>query len=233
MKLLNRFRLPLFGSNPTSPDEGETWYDTATDQLKFKSAGTAPVMFSEGHRLANYTTGNWYPTQFGASTTGAITVSRGYAIPFSLGKAGTLSGISLELASAFATTVGTLRTAIYDDTGFRKPGNKLSEPATASATAGIKVFNPAVTLVLYPGTYWLVASVQGASGTAGTWRCPTGLHEYISDPGTSGVPGSALLGGNVNCFYSDTGFGSGVFPTSFGTTVGLATGPRFLVRFST
>lgn len=227
-KNLGRFNLPLFDNQPpTMNNVGEMWYDYTNDTVKYKGAGNYPLNTNSGAALSNYSTGRWYQTQMGVSGTATMTNNRAYAVPFILTKRGTISGISLEVATAWTTTAGTLRVAIYDDAGNRVPQFNTFEYPTQAATVGIKTFTAAVGYAHAPGTYWIVAAVQGAAGTAGTWRSVTGLHEMISD-------GAATPSFNtsVNTLYSDTGF-SGTFPGGFGTVAGVAAGPRFAIRFST
>lgn len=227
-KFLNRFRLPLFDNQPAvMNDVGEVWYDYTNDVIKYKGAGNYPLNTNSGAALSNYQTGRWYHTQVGVSGTVSIANNRAYAVPFVMTKRGTISGVALEIATAFATTAGTLRVAIYDDAGNRMPQYNTFEYPTVAATAGVKTFTAAVGYAHAPGTYWLVAAVQGASGTVGTWRTVTGIHEMVSDAAATPVFNTAY-----NTLYSDTGF-SGTFPGGFGTVAGYVGGPRFAVRFST
>lgn len=205
---------------------GEMWYDYTNDVIKYKGAGNYPLITNSAANLSDYTLGKWYQTQPGVSGTITITSNRAYAVPFTMTKRGTISGVSLEIASAFATTAGTLRVAIFDDGGGRTPQYNTFEYPTQSATVGVKTFTASVGYAHAPGTYWLVAAVQGASGTAGTWRTVTGYQEMLGDGATTPNFNTAY-----NTYYTDTGF-SGTFPGGFGTVAGFVGGPRFAIRFS-
>lgn len=227
-KELGRKVLPLFDNQPaTMNNVGEIWYDYTNDVVKYKGAGNYPLLANSAANLSNYSTGRWYQLQSGVSGTIAIASNRAYAVPFLMTKRGTISGVAVEIASAFATTAGTLRVAIYDDAGNRLPQFNTFEYPTVAATAGMKLFTAAVGYAHAPGTYWIVAAVQGASGTAGTWRTVTGIQEMLGD--SAATPN---FNTSYNCYYSDTGF-SGAFPGGFGTVAGFIGGPRFAVRFST
>lgn len=226
MKFLNRLRLPNFAGNLSSPDNGEVWYDSILQQGKYKATGsTYPVTMQLGSRFNDYALGRWYPTQVGASTTATATASRAFANPFFVPRAATLSGIALEIATAWTTT-GNVRLGLYSDDGSRLPINLITDYGIVTATAGVKTWT--TTTALVPGCYWLVAVNQGGSGTTtGQYRTITGIHDFLGD--SAATP--TFLNSSVNCYYSDTGF-TGALPASFGTVAGLSSGPRFAVRFS-
>lgn len=223
-KFLNRFALPWLGSAPSpTPAESEMWYDTVTDQVKYRSSGTINPSVQLGTRFNDYATGRWYMTQSGMSTATALVNNRCYAAPLVVPRAATISGISVEVTTAWTTTVGSVRVGIYGDSNLA-PGTLLTDLSGLAASVGVKVFNPAFGCT--PGIYWLVMAMQGAAGTAGQIRTVQGQHEFLGDPATT-----PTLNGNMNCYYTDTGM-SGAFPASFGNVAGLVAGPRFAVRFS-
>lgn len=225
-KFLNKLNLPLIDNQPGAMNLGDVWYDYTNDVVKYKGAGNYPLLMNSAAPLSDYTLAKWYQTQAGVSGTIAAANNRAYAVPFVMTKRGTISGVACEITTAFATTAGTLRVAIYDDGGGRAPQFKTFEYPTVAATVGVKTFTAAVGYAHAPGTYWLVAAIQGASGTAGNWRTVTGIHEMLGD-------GAATPNFNTayNTYYSDTGF-SGTFPGGFGTVAGFVGGPRFAIRFS-
>jgi hypothetical protein len=226
MKFLNKLRFPMFFGQITGT-EGEVWYDTDKHQPRFINADASVASFAEGIKFNRYTTGRWYSTQLGAPNTTNATANRAFAIPFSLTRYSQISGIALEVSTAWTTT-GNVRVGIYSDNGFATPNNRLLDSGAVAATAGIKTWS--ASLDLAAGMYWLVGANQGGSGaTTGQFRSVIGLQEFIGDP--SATPTSTFFNGSINSYYSDTGF-SGAFPASFGTVAGIALGPRFLLRFS-
>lgn len=228
MKFLNRLRLPLFTSDPSSPAEGEVWYNQTIDQMKYKGpTGSYPVPVHAGIRFNDYDTNRWYAVQSGGPNTANATAGRAFTNPFVLPRMGTLSGISIEVSTAW-TTAGNVRVGLYNDDGGRLPTSLVADYGTVAATVGIKTWS--MSTVLVPGIYWLVAVNQGGSGaTTGQFRAVAGLHEYIGDP--SATPSSGFFNGSLNCYYSDTGF-TGSLPSSFGSVAGIALGPRFVIKFS-
>lgn len=226
MKFLNRLRLPMFNGDPSSPAEGEIWYNQTIDQVKYRGPST-PISIHAGIRFNEYDTGRWYAVQSGAANTANANAGRAFTNPFVVTRVTTLSGIGLEVSTAW-TTAGNVRVGLYDDTGSRLPNNLIADYGTVAATLGIKTWS--MTTVLAPGLYWLVAVNQGGSGgTTGQFRAVSGVHEYIGDP--NATPSSGFLNGSLNCYYSDTGF-TGTLPSSFGAVAGIALGPRFVIRFS-
>lgn len=227
-KFLNRLRIPLFATAPSTPAVGETWYDTATDQLRYQTAGTSPPVAAHGgSRFGDYQNGYWYMLQPGAPNTANMTLNRAYTNPFYLPRSAVVSGISVEVSTAWSTTAGNIRIAMYNDDGRFSPTNLVTDYGTQSATVGIKTFT--MTTGLTPGWFWLVAISQGASGTAGQFRSVTGIPDLVGNP--AATPPSGFFNGSINCYYSDTGF-SGSAPASFGTVTGSVIGPRFAIRFS-
>ncbi len=222
-KFLNRLRLPNLSATPSpSPAESEIWYDISADQVKYRSVNyNLGVQF--GTRFNDYATGRWYQTQTGMSTATALVNSRCYATPIVCPRTAVMSGTAVEVTTAFATTVGSIRVGIYDDVNLT-PTNRLADFGTVAASVGVKVFTNGYSFS--PGIYWLVMAVQGAAGTAGQIRTVQGQHEFIGD--TASTPN---MNGNLNCYYTDTGM-SGAFPSTFGTVAGMVAGPRFAVRFS-
>jgi hypothetical protein len=222
-KFLNRFKLPMLSSSPSpTPEEAEMWYESATGHVKFKGSSDIVSMHT-GTRFADYATGRWYMTQTGMSTATALVNNRCYATPFVIPRLATLSGTAVEVTTAWATTAGNVRVGIYSDSS-RMPGTLLSDFGQIAATVGVKVYSN--TYSFTQGWYWLVMAMQGGAGTAGQIRTVQGQHEFISD--SAATPN---MNGNMNCFYSDTGF-SGALPSSFGAVAGMVAGPRFAVRFS-
>lgn len=227
MKFLNRLRLPFIAGDLASPSEGEIWYNTTLDQARYKASGAYNQSVHLGTRFNEYTTGHWFSTQSGAPNTTNATVSRAFTNPFVLPRTGTLSGIAIEISTAW-TTAGNVRIGIYNDDGRRSPTALVADYGTQAATLGIKPFT--VSTVLSPGVYWLVAVNQGGSGaTVGQFRAVSGVHEFIGDP--AATPTSTFFNGSMNSYYSDTGF-AGALPASFGTIAGAALGPKFAIRFS-
>jgi hypothetical protein len=226
-RFLNRLRLPTFAGDPSSPADGEIWYNSALNTFRMKPNSSFPMPVAAGTRFADYATGRWYPLQVGAPNTANATASRAFTNPFVLSKQATLSGISYEVSTAW-TTAGNVRLGLYNDDGGRMPTNLIQDYGTVAATLGIKVVS--ATNVLSPGMYWIVAVNQGGSGgTTGQFRAVTGIHDFIGD--SSATPSSNFFNGSLNCYYSDTGF-TGALPSSFGAVAGIALGPRFLIRFS-
>jgi hypothetical protein len=223
-KFLSRLKLPLFTGDPTSPAEGEMWYNQTLDQVRYRSAGTYNTPVHAGIRLNDWAVNRWYHLQTGASSTAAAAVNRCYTYPFVITRSGTLSGVAMDISTAFATTAGTVRAGIYDDDGGRMPTNRVVDLGTLAATVGVKVFTS--TQALGPGIYWVCAVFQGSAGTAGATRTTTGYHEFLGDPAVT-----PAFNSNLNTYYSDTGF-TGALPATFGTVAGIVSGPRFAVRFS-
>lgn len=227
-KELGRWRAPILPSNPATANEGEMWYDSTLDQLKYKSAGQYPVPVHAGVRFNDYAIGRWYPLQVGAPNTANATANRAFTNPFVVPRAATLSGIAYEVSTAWSTTTGNVRVGIYNDDGGRMPTALIADYGVITATAGIKVVT--ATTSLPPGMYWIVAVNQGGTGTTtGQFRAVTGIHDFIGD--ASATPTSGFFNGSINCYYSDTGF-TGALPATFGTVAGITLGPRFLIRFS-
>ncbi len=225
-KFLSKLEFPPFFGQITG-EEGEVWYDTDKHQPRFVNADSSVAAFAEGIRFNRYSTGRWYPTQTGAPVTTNAIASRAFAIPFSLTRYSRISGIAVDVSTAWTTT-GNVRAGIYSDTGNALPGTRLLDAGTVTASAGIKTWSTALDLAA--GMYWAVAVNQGGSGaTTGQYRSVTGIHDFVGDP--SATPTSGFFNGSVNSYYTDTGF-TGAFPTSFGTVTGIGLGPRILLRFS-
>ncbi len=226
-KFLGKLKLPFISGDPASPNEGEVWYNSTTDQMRYKLSGAYPISVHAGTKFNDYATGRWYPLQTGAPNTANATASRAFTNPFVVPRQATLSGIAYEISTAW-TTAGNTRLGIYNDDGGRMPTNLVADYGVVAASAGIKAIS--VSTVLSPGLYWIVAANQGGSGaTTGQFRSVTGIHDFIGD--SSATPTSGFFNGSINCYYSDTGF-TGAFPASFGTVAGIVLGPRFLIRFS-
>lgn len=224
MKFLNRFTLPILAGDPAAPAEGDMWYNSSIDQVRYRSAGTYNTPVHAGIRLNDWAANRWYHLQTGLSTTATTTVNRAYTYPFVITRSGILSGLAMEVTTAWATTAGNVRAGIYDDDGGRMPSNRVVDLGTQAATVGVKVFTS--TQALGPGIYWATVVFQGSAGTAGSVRTTQGYHEFLGDPAAT-----PAFNSNLNCYYSDTGF-SGTLPTPFGTVAGIVSGPRFAVRFS-
>lgn len=224
MKYLNKLTLPFLAGDPASPAEGDMWYNSAMDQVRYRSGGTYNTPVHAGIRLNDWAANRWYHLQTGLSATATAAVSRSYTYPFVITRSGILSGIAMEVVTAFATTAGNVRAGIYDDDGGRMPTNRVVDLGTQTGALGVKVFPS--TQVLNPGIYWICAVFQGSAGTAGTVRTTQGYHEFLGDPAAT-----PAFNSNLNCYYSDTGF-TGALPATFGAVAGITSGPRFAVRFS-
>src|SRR3954469_13161926 len=116
MKFLNRFRLPIISGNPTVPDQGEIWYDSTSMQVKYKAGSAYPAPVQAGTRFNDYAVNRWYPLQVGAANTANATASRAFTNPFIIPRLATLSGLSLEITTAW-TTAGNIRVGLYNDDG--------------------------------------------------------------------------------------------------------------------
>jgi len=226
-KFLNRFRLPSVTGDPSTPDDGEMWYNSTLNTFRLKPNSSYPMPIGAGTRFADYAFGTWYMAQNGAANTANANVSRAFTNPFVLPRKATLSGIAYEISTAWGTT-GNTRLGLYNDDGGRLPTALVADYGTVTATAGIKAIS--VSTVLNPGMYWIVVVNQGGAGSpTGQFRSVGGEHEFIGDPGST--PSSSFFNGSLNCYYSDTGF-TGALPSTFGTVAGITLGPRFAVRFS-
>lgn len=227
-KFLNRLGLPFRSANPSPLVEAEMWYDSITDQVKYKPGGSSiPLAVTAGSRFDAYLLGVWYMTQPGPSTTATTVLNRAYAAPIVITRAGTISGLALEISTAWATTAGTVRAGIYNDDGSLEPTALVADFGTVAATAGIKTYAASVTVT--PGIYWTVGVIQGASGTAGSFRSVSGIPDYIGS--SLATPPSAFFNGSANCYWGD-GFSTTLPATFGGTGEGTLGGPRFAVKFS-
>lgn len=227
-KFLNRFRLPIIAGDPSSPEDGEMWYNSTLNTFRMKPNSSFPMPTGPGTRFADYATATWYMVQNGSANTANANVSRAFTNPFVLPRKATLSGIAYEISTAWGTAAGNTRLGIYNDDGGRQPTALVADYGTVAATVGIKAVT--VSTVLNPGMYWIVAVNQGGSGSpTGQFRSVSGEHEFIGDVGST--PGSSFFNGSLNSYYSDTGF-TGALPSTFGAVAGITLGPRFAVRFS-
>lgn len=136
-------------------------------------------------------------------TAGTATLNQMYLLPVSLLRAGTLSGILIEVTGTTATSV--MRAGVYGSNSSNQPtGIPLADfGQIPTATSGVKLWSP-ISLAMSPGVLYYIALV--AQTAAPTVRLFTGFNPYVP---SSPFPPGATPGWNVAWTQSGV---SGVLP---------------------
>jgi hypothetical protein len=234
VKVLGRVQLLNRTSDPSSPPDGEIWYNSTGGQFKGQSASAtqiiSPLPYPFFH-VPDPKTGVWYIMGTGASSTSGMTQSRLTYFPFVMPKAVTLARWAVRVTTLAAGS--TFRGGLYaaDSTG-QLPGSLIYEDtgtlSGASAATVQRALGTAQALTAHTKYFWAIVA-QGGAPSAQIWGAP---NPYIADDSaaTPATPGNPSVAATV---YFEAGV-TGALPSTAGAVGGSVSGaaPGFWFAFS-
>lgn len=172
----NGVNLSTASANPSGLAEGDYFYRSDSDVLKFQ-ATTNVCDLVPSHHLYDAAADDWKKAaQHGSVDAASPTAGEMYLIPLWPSKAVTIKQIAFEITTQGVSASGTdvLRFGVYNSsTGGVPSGAALIDWGTSDleATTGVKVVN-VTDQALDPKLYWLavVRQTTGSIGTAGQVR---------------------------------------------------------------
>lgn len=219
--MANLLRLLGRSTPPSSPAEGEVWYDTVADRVVGSDGGAGvPLTIGPTGNLPAPRSGAWHLLPaYGAPGTANVPPGQMFALPFWPGRSCTLTGVAANVTLALVG--GVIRFGLYASDGVL-PTTLIADYGTVgSDLTGVKQIT-SMTTPIRPVLHYLVVGRQGGALNLGLTTRATG------DPIVSET--TPTVTGNLNAYYI-TGV-TGALPANFGTPVGTDTGPGLQVRLT-